>query len=88
MKLLQFLGIVMLAGVSFMAGGSFETTVLWTHAASLGLGVLTGALLVAGLLATRPRPLQRRPRNDRPQRRLTLGHTLVGGRHPGLRPRG
>jgi len=88
MKLLDFLVIVMLAGVSFMAGGSFETTVIWTHAASLSLGVFTGALLVAGLLATRPRTLQRRPRNDRPQRRLTLGHTLVGGRYPGLRPRG
>lgn len=90
MKLSQFLGVLVLAAVSFMAGGSYESSIIWTHAASAGLGMLVGAAALALFVALHPEEHHpRRARShDRPLRRLTLGHTLVGGRYPALRPRG
>ncbi|HSW14630.1 MAG TPA: hypothetical protein VLI06_17430 [Solimonas sp.] len=54
MKFLHLLGTILLAGVSFAAGSSFETSGHWTPAASFGMGMVLGALLLALALSLWP----------------------------------
>jgi hypothetical protein len=83
MKLLQLLGVVLLAGISFVAGSSYETSVTWTHAASAAVGAFAGMLALLVLVFAWPQLSGRgRPRATRPHRRAAA----AGPRQYRLKP--